>query len=75
MRDIEDYNKNPNAPEVVPTNTVFNAATKQYVDNMRSSFNNGRLTLDWVEYWGQTAYGDEDRYLFRETSAESSLSK
>ena len=69
--DIEDINSNPNAPEVVPTNTVFNAATKQYVDRMRSAFNSGRLTLNWVEYWGQNAYADEDRYLFRETSAES----
>lgn len=69
--DIEDYNKNPNAPEVVPTNTVFNRATKLYTDVMRSSFNSGRLTLNWVEYWGQTAYADEDRYLFRETSVES----
>ncbi|OAB76093.1 SusD/RagB family nutrient-binding outer membrane lipoprotein [Cochleicola gelatinilyticus] len=68
---IEDINTNPNEPEVVPTNTVFNSATKQYMDNMRSSFNNGRMSLDWVEYWGQTAYGDEDRYAFREATAEN----
>ena len=38
---------------------------------MRSSFNSGRLTLDWMQYWSQTAYGDEDRYLYRESSAEN----
>jgi len=67
---IEGYNENPNSAEVVPTNGIFNRATKQYTDVMRSSFNSGRLTLDWMEYWGQNAYADEDRYLFRETSSQ-----
>lgn len=68
--DIEDINDNPNAPEVVPTNTIFNNATKEFVDVTRSSFNNGRLVLNWMEYWGQNSYADEDRYLYRESSAE-----
>ncbi|TRO65695.1 SusD/RagB family nutrient-binding outer membrane lipoprotein [Christiangramia sabulilitoris] len=68
--DITDINENPNAPEVVPTNTIFNSATKEFTDVSRSSFNNGRLVLNWMEYWGQNSYADEDRYLYRETSAE-----
>ncbi len=68
--DITEINENPNEPEVVPTNTIFNSATKEFTDVTRSSFNNGRLTLNWMEYWGQNSYADEDRYLYRETSAE-----
>ncbi|PVW17068.1 SusD/RagB family nutrient-binding outer membrane lipoprotein [Marixanthomonas spongiae] len=69
--DLSDYNKNPNAPESVLPNTIFNSATKQYTDFLRDDFNSGRLTLPWMQYWGQNAYADEDRYLYRETTAES----
>lgn len=68
--DIESVNDNPNAPEVVPTNTIFNSATEQYMSSTRSSFNNGRFVLNWMEYWGQVSYADEDRYLYRETTSE-----
>ena len=69
--DIENYNENPNSPEVVPTSTIFNDATVAYTDFMRNGFNLGRLTLPWLQYWGQTSYADEDRYAYRETTAES----
>lgn len=68
---LDEININPNDPEIVPTNTIFNSATKEFMDFSRSAFNSGRLTLNWVEYWGQNSYADEDRYLYRETSSES----
>jgi len=68
---LEEINENPNAPEFVLPNTIFNAATKEYTDFSRDDFNSGRLTLPWMQYWGQIAYADEDRYLYRETAAES----
>lgn len=68
---LEEMNENPNAPEFVLTNTIFNSATKQFTDFSRDEFNSGRLDLNWMEYWGQIAYADEDRYLYRETSAQS----
>ena len=67
--DIEDFNKNPNEPEVVPAYTVFNNATAEYTTAIRNEFSAGRLTLPWVQYWGQTSYADEDRFLYRETTA------
>ena len=67
---IERFNENPNDPEVVPSFTIFNSATVEYTDFMRDAFNTGRLTLPWLQYWGQTSYADEDRFLYRETSAE-----
>ncbi|MBO3098423.1 SusD/RagB family nutrient-binding outer membrane lipoprotein [Gelidibacter pelagius] len=66
---IEDANVNNNSPEQVPTNTIFNHATEQYLSASRDAFNHGRLTLNWMEYWAQNSYADEDRYLYRETSA------
>lgn len=71
-KDIEDVNNNPNSPEIVPTNTIFNNATEQYFSSSRNAFNHGRFTLNWVEYWGQNSYADEDRYLYRETTATNS---
>lgn len=68
--DFDKINSNPNSPEVVPTNTIFNSATKEYTDFARDDFNTGRLTLPWMQYWGQTAYADEDRYQYRETTAQ-----
>jgi hypothetical protein len=67
---IEKNNINPNNPEVVPAYTVFNSATVEYTDFMRNAFNTGRLTTPWLQYWGQTSYADEDRFLYRETTAE-----
>lgn len=71
-KDIEGVNNNPNSPEVVPTNTIFNSATEEYFSSTRNEFNHGRFTLNWVEYWGQNSYADEDRYLYRETTATNS---
>ncbi|WP_086478390.1 SusD/RagB family nutrient-binding outer membrane lipoprotein [Arenibacter amylolyticus] len=68
---LEDLNENPNQPEVVPTSNIFAYSTKRFTDFSRDAFNSGRLTLPWLQYWGQTAYADEDRFLYRETSAQS----
>ncbi|TVZ23978.1 SusD-like starch-binding protein associating with outer membrane [Dokdonia sp. Hel_I_63] len=69
--DLVELNINPNQAEVVPTANIFASATKSFTDFSRSGFNEGRLTLPWMQYWGQTAYADEDRFLYRETTAES----
>lgn len=70
-KDITDYNQNPNDPEFVLPNTIFNQATESYMNTMRDEFQSGRLTLNWMEYWSQNAYADEDRYLYRPGSADA----
>lgn len=70
--DIENVNINPNNPELVPSNTIFNSATREYFSSSRDAFNHGRFTLSWMEYLGQNSYADEDRYLYRETTATNS---
>lgn len=67
---LEELNVNPNEPEMVPTSNIFAYSTKRFTDFSRDAFNSGRLTLPWLQYWGQTAYADEDRFLYRETTAQ-----
>ncbi|WP_396597232.1 SusD/RagB family nutrient-binding outer membrane lipoprotein [Dokdonia sp. R86516] len=69
--DLVELNINPNEPEIAPTANIFTSATKEFIDFSRDGFNEGRLTLPWMQYWSQTAYADEDRFLYRETTAES----
>lgn len=67
---LESINTNPNEPELVPTSSIFAFATRDAARVSRGSFSSGRLTLPWMQYWGQTAYADEDRYQPRETTIQ-----
>ncbi|QKX03760.1 SusD/RagB family nutrient-binding outer membrane lipoprotein [Aquimarina sp. TRL1] len=67
--DLEAINQNPNDPEIVPTTTIFNSATKELTDISRGAFSSGRIALPWVQYWTQNNYANEDAYLYRESSA------
>ena len=69
--DIENINENPNSPETVLPNLVFNSATRELMSARRNTFAAGRLTLPWMQYWGQNAYADEDRYDYREGTGEN----
>lgn len=68
--DIENINANPNSPETVLPNFIFNSATKEMMDTRRDTFGSGRLTLPWMQYWGQNAYADDDRFDYREAVGE-----
>lgn len=68
--EIENINQNPNSPESVLPNFIFNSATKEMMDTRRDTFGAGRLTLPWMQYWGQNAYADDDRYDYRESVGE-----
>ena len=70
-KDFEEINENQNNPEVVLTSNILNSATKELTDNSRDAFSSARTTLPWMQYWGQTSYADEDRYLYRETTASN----
>lgn len=70
-QDFEEINKNPNNPEAPLSYGVFNSANKLVTDATRNSFESGRVTLPWVQYSAQTAYNDEDRYRYRQTSSDA----
>lgn len=69
--DIENINENPNSPESVLPNLIFNSATREMMSARRSTFSAGRLTLPWMQYWGQNAYADDDRFDYRESVGEN----
>lgn len=68
--DLAGVNENPNDPEMVPTYTIFNRATKRVMDNTRDGWMAARLTSPWVQYGAQINYVEEDRYLYRETTSQ-----
>lgn len=67
------YEENPNNPNPsdVPTYTIFNDVNEEIVSTMRDSWFGGRFTHITAQYWGQTEYTEEDRYLYRESMRET----
>lgn len=62
-----DYYQNPNAPSSVPTSALFNNNMKRLVDATQDTWFSGRFTYATMQYWQQSEYGDEDRYVYRES--------
>ncbi|QZE15807.1 SusD/RagB family nutrient-binding outer membrane lipoprotein [Halosquirtibacter laminarini] len=69
--DLTERNDNPNEPTSVPTPTLLINAQYRLVDDIRDEWFSGRMALLWSEYWTQSNYTDEDRYLYRENSNAS----
>ena len=67
---FEEMNQDPNNPEVVPTFTIFNAATKRLMDESRDGWVSGRMVLPWVQYSAQRNYVEEDKFLYRTTTGD-----
>lgn len=68
---LEDININPNEPEIVPTHTIFNRATRRVMDNTRDSWMGARLTQPWMQYTAQINYVEEDKYEYRPPTAQT----
>jgi len=66
-----DYFDNPNAPSSVPTEALFNNNVKRMVDATQDTWFSGRFTYVTMQYWQQTEYGDEDRYVYRESMRQT----
>ncbi len=64
-KDFEDINTNPNEPTAVPTSFLLTNAQFTIMDNIWDEWWNGRQGLLYSQYWSQTAYSDESRYLPR----------
>jgi len=69
--DLDEVNINLNEPEIVPTNTIFNSATRYLMYNTRDEWWSGRLTLPWMQYSAQYIYVEEDKYQYRETQSDN----
>lgn len=68
--DVE-YFDNPNAPSSVPTAALFNNNVKRMIDATQDMWWSGRFTYVTMQYWQQTEYGDEDRYVYRESQRQT----
>jgi hypothetical protein len=68
--DVE-YFDNPNAPSSVPTAALFNNNMKRAVDATQDGWFSGRFTYVTMQYWQQSEYGDEDRYVYRESMRQT----
>lgn len=66
-----DYFESPNDVTTPPTSALFNDAAKKTVDDLYDQWFSGRFTQVVMQYWTQTAYADEDRYVFRESQRET----
>ncbi len=63
-KDFEEINTNNNDPLVVPTNTIFNGATKDLMSNTRGATTSGLTSLLITQYVGQPTNNIQDRYDF-----------
>ena len=68
--DVEYYD-NPNEPSTVPTSTIFNNNMERVVTATQDEWFAGRFVYVTMQYMQQTEYGDEDRYVYRESMRQT----
>src|SRR5690606_11014226 len=65
-KDLGEINENPNAPELVPTYTIFNGANRYVFANTRDGWRMARMSMPWMQYSAQNNYIEEDQYQYRD---------
>jgi len=68
--DVE-YFDTPNDPSEPPTSALLNNNFKELVDDFYDEWFSGRFTQVTMQYWTQSEYGDEDRYVYRESQRQT----
>ncbi|HLT71591.1 MAG TPA: SusD/RagB family nutrient-binding outer membrane lipoprotein [Cyclobacteriaceae bacterium] len=66
-----DYEVNPNEITSPPTSALLNDAVKKMMDDLYDEWFQGRFTQVTMQYWTQTEYADEDRYVYRDSQRET----
>ncbi len=66
-----EYFDTPNEPSEPPTSSLLNDNFKRMVDDFNDQWFGGRFTQVTMQYWTQSEYGDEDRYVYRETMRQT----
>lgn len=61
-----EYIENPNESVVVPASGLLSRVQKGLLDDTRNESFSGDQMLQWVQYWGQTMYTEQGRYLYEE---------
>lgn len=65
-KDLAEININPNAPEEVPSYTLFNGANRYLMNYTRDGWWMGRMSMPWMQYSAQNNYVEEDKYQYRD---------
>lgn len=65
-KDLAEINTNPNAPEVVPSYTLFNGANRYLMNYTRDGWWMLRMSMPWMQYSAQNNYLEEDKYQYRD---------
>lgn len=65
-KNLGEINENPNAPELVPTYTIFNGANRYLFANTRDGWWMARMSMPWMQYSAQNNYIEEDQYQYRD---------
>jgi len=60
--DLEDLNKNVKDFAVVSGESLYNGATRQFINQLSSESVNLNVTLMWMQHFANTTYYDESRY-------------
>lgn len=66
-----DYLDSPNDPKTSPTSALFNNNVKRMIDATQDTWFSSRFTVCTMQYWQQSEYGDEDRYVYRESMRQT----
>ncbi|QZT36844.1 SusD/RagB family nutrient-binding outer membrane lipoprotein [Halosquirtibacter xylanolyticus] len=72
---LTETNVNPNAPNRVPVTTLLIKSQNSLIHHLRDKSYAGRSALVWMQYWAQTNYTNEDRYVFDENTNASRWSQ
>ncbi len=67
-------NIDPKAATDVPVSTIFTNAQLSMINHVDASSQNSNVSRLLVQYWQQTTYFDESRYLFQDRKIPDSYS-
>ncbi|NQD70464.1 SusD/RagB family nutrient-binding outer membrane lipoprotein [Sphingobacterium shayense] len=70
-KDLEEINANPNFPEIVPTNSIFNGANRYLFNYTRDGWWMMRMSMPWMQYAAQNNYVEEDKYQYRDVQTSN----
>lgn len=68
-KNLAEINRNPNLPEIVPTNAIFNGTNRYLFTYTRDGWWQMRMAMPWMQYSAQNNYIDEDKYQYRDNQA------
>lgn len=70
-KNFEEFNTNPNEPEVVPLTNLLISGLTRSIDRINGASMNMTYAGLWAQHYAKIQYIDEDYYQFRESAMEA----